>query len=156
MKGAHKRFLERQKYKSISSPMDVYESALNNLTKGSIRPNSIDTDNLNQRLKINDVYAVKCPDDDRYFRSVMVKKNPMSSGFQVLITNPVFADVPPQMTLISQENLFKQMREMNANLVNTQSLQAFPFTGLSVPSQGASSNGLVSQHHLNQQKRSGQ
>ena len=155
MKGAHKRFLERQKYKSISSPMDVYESALNNLTKGSIRPNSIDTDNLNQRLKINDVYAVKCPDDDRYFRSVMVKKNPMSSGFQVLITNPVFADVPPQMTLISQENLFKQMREMNANLVNTQSLQAFPFTGVSVPSQGASSNGLVSQQHLNQQKRSG-
>ena len=155
MKGIHKRFLERQNHKSISKPMDVYESALNDLTKGSIKQNHIDTDNLNQRLKTNDVYAVKCPDDDRYFRSVMVKKNSMSGEFQVLITNPVYGDVPPQMTLVSQEQLYKQMREMNANLVNTQSLKAFPFTGVAVPSQGASSNGLVSQHHFNQQQRSG-
>ena len=140
------------KSRSITSPMDVYKAALDNFTKGSIRQNRIDTDNLNQRLKLNDVYAVKCPDNEDYFRSVMVKKNPMTSGFQVLITNPVFGNVPPQMTLISQENLYKQVREMNANLVNTQSLKAFPHTGISVPSQGGS-YGLVSQHHLNQQKR---
>ena len=141
--------------RSITSPMDVYKAALDNFTKGSIRQNRIDTDNLNQRFKLNDVYAVKCPDDDRCCRSVMVKKNTMSSGFQVLITNPVYGDVPPQMPLISQENLYKQVREMNANLVNTQSLKAFPHTGISVPSQDGS-NGLVSQHHLNQQKRLGQ
>ena len=156
MKGAHKRFLESQKRKTISTQMDVYKSALDTLTQGSIKQNQIDTDNLNQQLKVNDVYAVKCPDDDRYFRSVMIKKNPMSSGFQVLITNPVYGDVPPQMTLVSQEHLYKQMRDKNASLVNTQSLQAFPFTGAAAPSQGASTNGLVSQHHLNQQKRSGQ
>ena len=155
MKGAHKRFLENQKRKTISTPMDVYESALDTLTQGSIKQNNIDINNLNQQLKVNDVYAVKCPDDDMYFRSVMIKKNPMTSGFQVLITNPIYGDVPPQMTLVSQEHLYKQMRDMNASLVNTQSLKAFPFRGTSMPPQGASGNGLVTQNHKDQLKRSG-
>ena len=75
----------------------------------------------------------------------MIKANSYTGGFRTLISNAVYGSTPPQMQEVSQEQVFKQMREMNGN---TQNLNAFPFRGASVPPQGASGNGLVSQNHL--------
>ena len=80
------------------------------------------------RLKPNEVYAIRCNDNTDYWKSVMLKKN-QSGNFQTLISNAVYGDPPPQMQLVSQEQVFKQMRDMNAGLVLDRDLQAFPHSG---------------------------
>ena len=84
---------------------------------------------LTARLKAGEVYAVRCPDSTRYYRTVMMKRNDLSGKFQVFISNPVYGDTPPGMDEVAQEVVFKQMREMNAGMVSGADFKAFPFTG---------------------------
>ena len=86
---------------------------------------------LTARLKPNEVYAVRCNDNNDYWKSVMLKRNELSGKFQIFISNPVYAAIPPGMEEVSSEQMFKQMREMNAGLVVDTDLQAFPYPGRS-------------------------
>ena len=136
MKGAHHRYLERSAKKSFHKSISLYEQTLNRMVDaiGDGRNYRQDERTLVRRLKPNEVYAVLCQDDSRYWRSVLIKANPMTGGFRFLITNPVYGDPPPQMDVVPQEQVFKQMREMNAG--NLQSLNAFPHRGASGPDVG--------------------
>jgi len=98
------------------------------------------------------VVVVRALDDDRYYRTVMIKANPYTSGFQTMISNPVMGETPDGMREVSQEQVFKQMCEMNGN---TQNLNAFPFRGHTGAFESAPGAGLVSQQHKNLQKRNG-
>ena len=91
-------------------------------------------------------------DDDRFYRTVMVKENPFTTGFNFLVSNPVQGSVPPQMKVVSQHAVFKQMRDMNA----FQSLEAFPYRGAVRDPQSATGDGLVTQQHKDLLKRNGQ
>jgi len=82
---------------------------------------------LTARLKPNEVYAVRCNDNNDYWKSVMLKRNELSGKFQIFISNPVYGDPPPGMEEVSSE----QMRDMNAGLVVDTDLQAFPYPGRS-------------------------
>ena len=109
--------------------------------------------NLNVRIRPNEVVAVRALDDDRYYRTVLIKANTFTSGFQTMISNPVMGEIPDGMREVSQNQVFKQMREMNGN---TQNLNAFPFRGHTGTFESAPGAGLVSQQHMNLQKRNGQ
>ena len=50
-----------------------------------------------ERLRVGEVYAVRCPDSTHYYRTVMLKRNDLSGKFQVFISNPVYGDTPPGM-----------------------------------------------------------
>ena len=107
---------------------------------------------LDIKLRPGEVYAVITPDDDRFYRTVMVKENPFTTGFNFLVSNPVQGSVPPQMKVVAQHALFRQMREMNA----FQNLEAFPYKGNLRDAQSASGDGLVTQQHKDLLKRNGQ
>ena len=77
----------------------------------------------NTRIKPNEVVVVRALDDDRYYRTVMIKASPFTSGFQTMISSSVMGETPDGMREVSQEQVFKQMREVNGN---TQNLNAFP------------------------------
>ena len=155
MKGAHKRFQKRQEERPLYATMSLYEQTLNKLVQatGDGKTYRDDPRALVPRLKPNEVYAVRAKDDSRYFRTIMIKKTQMNNAFQTLISNPVMGEIPEGIQEVSQEQVFKQMREMNASMISGQDLQAFPFTGVTAPSQSAHGHGLVSQQHKNLQGR---
>ena len=106
--------------------------------------------NLNIRIKPGEVVAVRALDDDRYYRTVLIKANPYTRGFQTMISNPVMGEIPDGMREVSQNQVFKQMREMNGN---SHHLNAFPFRGQTGTLESGSGVGLVSQQHKQLQKR---
>ena len=117
--------------RGLSPSMTHYTRTLQRLVEvsGDGKSYRDDTRPLNIRLKPNDVYAVRALDNPDYYRTIMIKKNQLNGGFQILISNPVYGSIPPQMQVVSQEQVFKQMREMNAKMVTGKELDAFPHSG---------------------------
>jgi len=112
-------------------PMTFYQQVLQKVVDASGDGKSYRDDSraLTARLKAGEIYAVRCPDSDRYYRTVLLKKNDLTGKFQVFISNAVYGDTPPGMDEVTQEVVFKQMREMNAGMVASAELDAFPFKG---------------------------
>ena len=79
------------------------------------------------RLKPGEVYAVRCRDRPDYFRIVLIKRVELTGGFQVMVSNPVYGNTPDGVQEDPQEQVFKQMRELNAG-TSMASLNAFPST----------------------------
>ena len=131
MKGARKRLQQRRVAVSMVSTMDLYEQALNALVgasgdgKSYGRPHQ----DLIARLQPNQVAAIRCSDRDHYFRTVMIKANPLTNGFRALVSLPTYGEIPPGMMEMKPEIFLKQMRDMNAGLTMTD-LLAFPFPGV--------------------------
>jgi len=128
MKGMYARFQQRQAKKIFPAAMEVYAETLNHLTQASGGGGVLRQDDrpLNIRLKPNEVYAVRALDRPDYYRTVMIKKNQMNGQFQMLISNPVYGTTPPGIDEVSQEQVFKQMREMNAQMIQGKDFDAFP------------------------------
>lgn len=132
MKGSLQRYRERQRKKAIGSysqSMMMYENVLAQLVNATGDGKSYRQDNnesLVFRLKPNESYAIRCPDNESYYRVVMIKRNQLNNNFQVLISNPTYGITPTGMQEVSQEQLFKQMKEMNAALTITD-VKAFPY-----------------------------
>ena len=112
-------------------PMTFYQQVLQKVVDASGDGKSYRDDSraLTARLKAGEIYGVRCPDSDRYYRTVLLKKNDLTGKFQVFISNAVYGDTPPGMDEVTQEVVFKQMREMNAGMVASAELDAFPFKG---------------------------
>ena len=151
MKESLRQLQEKYGQPRSSPEVAVYAQTLQNLVEvsGDGKSYRDDPRPLAIRLKANEVYAVRCQDDDRYWKSVMLKKNDLSGKFQVFISNAIYGDPGPGIQEISQEQVFKQMRQMNAGMVTGTDLKAFPHTGAMQDPQGAPGQGLVSQHHRN-------
>ena len=115
----------------MRSAMSFYEQTLSQVVDatGDGKTYRDDPQPLTARLKAGEVYSVRCPDSTRYYRTVMLKRNDLTGKFQVFISNPVYGDTPPGMDEVTQEVVFKQMREMNAGMVAAAELDAFPFKG---------------------------
>jgi hypothetical protein len=135
MEGSLKRYRERQRKKALNSysqSMMIYESVLDQLVNATGNGKSYRQDNgdsLVFRLKPNELYAIRCPDNEDYYRVVMIKRNQLNNNFQTLISNPTYGVTPPGMQEVSQEQLFKQMKEMNASLTLTDT-KAFPYNSI--------------------------
>ena len=111
-----------------------------------------DTRPLETTIRVGVVYAVRCPDAPTYFRTVLIRPNEFSSSYQALITNPVAGSTPGGMEVVSQEQVFRRIRELNAT-TTTSSLDAFPFKGSADLFQGSRQD-LVTQNHKTLQRRS--
>ena len=109
--------------------------------------------NLIKNIKVGEVVAVRCPDNNRYYRTILLKKLPHSSGHQALISNAVYGDIPFGMPEVKQEHVFRRIRELNASTTNT--LDAFPHSGLKDTITGADGASLVSSLHRQQLGRNG-
>ena len=127
MKGSYQRFMQRHATRAYGRTMSLYEQAMDQLVKasGDGRPLRQDTRKLNRILRVGEVYAVKAQDRDHYYRTVLIKKIDFDNRHQVLISNPVFGQIPPGMEVVDQEQVFKRIRDLNAAVTET-SLDAFP------------------------------
>jgi hypothetical protein len=130
MKGAYKRLRQRQALRSYNHSMALYEQTLKTLVDATGDGKSYRQGNqeLVFHLKPNQVYAVRCEDRQDYYRTVMIKEMPLNGRFQALISNPVYGLTPPGIQEVSQIQLFKKIRDINAALTTTD-LKAFPYTG---------------------------
>ena len=135
MKGQLKRFRERQQQtvkRSYTNAVSIYEQTLQQVVAASPRPYGGETRELTPRLKPNEVYGVRCDDSSDYWKTVMLKRNELSGKFQVFISlYPIYGDPPDHMEVVSQEQVFKQAREMNAGIVMDNEFKAFPHGGQS-------------------------
>ena len=149
MKPSFRRLQEKYGQRHMDPTMSVYASALQRFVdaKGNGKSYRDDRRPLNIKMKPNEVYAVIAQDDDRYFRTITMKPNQLTNGFSLMVSNPVYGDPPPQMPEVSQEQVFKQMRDMNAGMVVGSDMDAFPHRGVIGNAQAAPGNGLVSQLH---------
>lgn len=127
MKGSYQRFMTRQTARTYGRTMDLYEQALDQLVKasGDGRPVRQDTRELNQTIRVGEVVAVKAQDRDHYYRTVLIKKIDFNNRHQAMISNPVYGEVPDGIKVVSQDQVFKRIRDLNAATTET-SLDAFP------------------------------
>jgi hypothetical protein len=135
--------------------MERYTNALRRLTEVSGGGRSYperEKEQLNRTIKVGEVYAIRCPDNNDFYRTILIKKNHSSAGHQALISNALYGTTPDGITEVAQELIHKRIRELNASTTGT-SMEAFPFKGASMPTQGFIGNGSVSQNHLDQLKR---
>ena len=140
---------------AMTPQMERYKAILQKLVEvnGDGLSYSENKQNLIKNIKVGEVVAVRCPDNNRYYRTILLKKLPHSSGHQALISNAVYGDIPFGMPEVKQEHVFRRIRELNASTTNT--LDAFPHSGLKDTITGADGASLVSSLHRQQLGRNG-
>ena len=62
---------------------------------------------------IGKTFWVKCPDNDRYHRTVYIRHNPFTNSLQPMISNPVYGEPDPSVDEISAAHLQRIMRQHN-------------------------------------------
>lgn len=149
MKPSLKKLEEQYGQTHISPAMQSYQNTLQKLVNvtGDGKSYRDDQRPLNVRMRIGEVYAVRATDDSRYFFTITIQPNPYSGGFRKIISQqPVYGDPPPGMQTISQEQVFKQFRELNGDGAST-NFSAFPYKGHMITTQQAPGGGVVSDLH---------
>ena len=91
MKSSLRQLQEKYGQRHMDPTVSFYAQTLQNLVEvsGDGKSYRDDPRPLTTRLRANEVYAVRCEDDDRYWKSVMIKRNDLSGKFQILISNAV-------------------------------------------------------------------
>ena len=69
--------------------------------------------------QIGKVYAVKCPDDSRYYKTILVSRNPFTGNLESKISNPVYGEIPPDMPIMPELMSTRLMSMNNALPFNT-------------------------------------
>tara|TARA_Y100001933_G_scaffold14904_1_gene12887 strand:+ start:542 stop:931 length:390 start_codon:yes stop_codon:yes gene_type:complete len=129
MKGQLKRFRERQQQtikRSYANAVSIYEQTLQQVVAAAPGRQRQDDRDLVLKMRPGVIYAMRCPDDGSYYRTVYLKTNPLTGDLQTLLSNPVAGTTPPGMEEVSPEQVVKQQRDRNFTNLN-----AFPFRGQS-------------------------
>jgi len=153
MKGIHKRYLDRTARKTFDQSMEIYEQVLDQVVRatGDGRSYRQDQQDLNKTIAVGEPVVVRCEDNPAYYRTVLIRKNDFSSSYQALISNVVPGSTPPEMREVSQEQVFRRIRELNATTTSTD-LRAFPVPVVRA-SHGTQPGPMVSDLHRAQQQR---
>ena len=62
--------------------------------------------------QIGKVYAVKCPDDNRYHKTIHVNQNPFTGNLQSRVSNPIFGEIPDGIPIM-HELMRSKLMSMN-------------------------------------------
>jgi hypothetical protein len=137
----------------MTSQMAHYKATLRKLTEvsGDGLTRRQDTRKLNRTIRVGEVVAVRCPDNENYYRTLLIKENPFSKGHQALISNAVYGGTPFGMEEVAQEQVFKRIRELNATTTST-ALDAFPYGTEKYPQSAPNAMGASLVSNLHQQQ----
>ena len=123
MKGDYQRWKQRQQKRTRqhSSAMDVYENTLAKVVAASGDGHSYRQSNeqLDFKLRENEVYAFYCIDDKNYYKTLMLKKMAINDTLKPLIGNPVYGVVPDGIQVIEPEQVYQHIQQHN--------VRAFPY-----------------------------
>ena len=64
--------------------------------------------------QIGKEYAVKCPDNDSYYKTIRISKNPFTGNLQTNISNPVCGEIPDGIPIMHELMRHKLMSMNNA------------------------------------------
>ena len=158
MKGTHQRYLQRTAQKTFDRSMAVYEQVLDQVVKasGDGKAYRQDQQELNRTIRVGEIYAIRCTDDDRYYVTFQVAEHPLTSKYIARFSNVVPGDPPPGMPITTEAQASKRIRELNAGTTISNQLMAFPFRGVQGGAQGGNQDLLVTDLHRSLQKRGGQ
>ena len=78
---------------------------------------SIDNQNWHSGL-IGKMFYHKCPDNDKYFRSIRVAHNPFTNSLQPQISNPIYGEPPEELKPISPMMLNRLMRQTMSSTIH--------------------------------------
>ena len=59
---------------------------------------------------IGKVFSHKCPDNDKYYRSIRVTHNPFTNSLHPQISNPIYGEPPEELKPISPMMLTRLLR----------------------------------------------
>ena len=79
MKGAHKRYMQRNTKKTFDQSMHLYEQTLNQVVQASGNGVRHDTSDRTKTIRVGDPVAVRCSDNTDYYRTVLIRKNQFSN-----------------------------------------------------------------------------
>ena len=68
--------------------------------------------------QIGKEYAVKCPDNNRYYKTILVSRNPFTGNLETKISNPVYGEIPPNIPIMN-ELMRSRLMSMNNTLPYT-------------------------------------
>ena len=153
MKRAHRGYIQRETKKTFDQSMHLYEQTLNHLVQASGNGVSQVTSDSTKTIRVGEPVAVRCSDNTDFYRTVLIRrKNHSSNTFQALVSNPVAGTIPPGMDEVSQEQVFKRIRDLNAAFTSGSDLRAFPHKGAE-PGDRNFDFSVVTPLHQQQQKR---
>ena len=61
--------------------------------------------------QIGKVYAVKCPDNDSYYKTIM-SQNPFTGNLQSRVSNPIYGEIPDGIPIM-HELMRSKLMSMN-------------------------------------------
>ncbi len=64
---------------------------------------------------VGKIFYQRCPDDERYYRSIRVAFNPFTGGVVPQISNPIFAEPPDELEKINPLLLTRLLRSQMAS-----------------------------------------
>jgi len=74
--------------------------------------NHVDIKNIHKGL-IGQTFYIRCPDDERYYKTVYISWNPWKQVPQVHMSNPVYGDPDPGTKSISAGMISQLQMQMN-------------------------------------------
>ena len=131
--------------------MQLYQQALKKLVDASGGGQQFRQDQrkLQRTIRENQVYAVLCPDNEYYYRTIFLKKN-FVGNLVPAISNAIYGVVPDGIDVVAPEAVTKYLRQNNLTNFN-----AGVFSNASVPPQPPSTSGMVSALHQSLQSGTG-
>ena len=64
--------------------------------------------------QIGKEYAVKCPDNNRYYKTILVSRNPFTGNLETKISNHVYGEIPPNIPIMDELMRSRLMSMNNA------------------------------------------
>ena len=103
--------------------MSIYQQALKKVVDaaGDGKSYRQGSQKLDFKLREGEVYAFYCPDNQRYYRTVYLKRLGIDQVLKPMISNPVYGDIPDTIPEINPEQTYQNLR-----MHNMSSLNAFP------------------------------
>ena len=115
MKGAYKRYLKRkQMIEEVKSNNSIDVDKRLDRIFSSIPKTFVENDRK-ANLRVNNSYAIKCPDDPNYYRVVFLKRNSFTGSVQALISNSVFGVISDGIEVTTAPELYLFVKR-NTNL----------------------------------------
>ena len=111
---------EKQHLKEQQSGVTAYQQQLKQLVNasGDGKSHRQGSQKLDFKLREGEVYAFYCPDNQRYYRTVYLKRLGIDQVLKPMISNPVYGDIPETIPEINPEQIYQNLRMHNMTSLN--------------------------------------
>jgi len=120
MKGLHSRYLQRQCRRNYQQSMEHYTRILKYVVEqsGDGRTYRQGEEQLDFKLRTGVVYGFYCPDNEKYYRTLMVQNNMLTNQTQTHLSNPSYGVIPEGIPQITHQQALRELKPKNLQGLN--------------------------------------